>query len=232
MILRLIFALCLSGSAAAQECRHALALGLDVSGSVDSREYQLQINGVATALSSPGVKRALFALPDVPVRIMVYEWSGPESIHITVPWTTVTTNSLNDIVETLLQTTRQSGNPGTGLGTAMLYGARALQGQPCWRRTLDISGDGKSNLGPRPRGLKDRITAMNVTVNALVIGADDPSIGDSRQTEIAELTAYFQTEVIVGPNAFVETALGFEDYARAMEVKLLRELDGLVFSQR
>jgi hypothetical protein len=63
-----------------------------------------------------------------------------------------------------------------------------------------------------------------------VIGADDPAAGDARQSEIAQLSAYFTAEVILGPEAFVEVALGFEEYATAMEVKLLRELEGLVLS--
>lgn len=35
--------------AAQANCRLALALGLDVSGSVDSREYRLQLDGLANA---------------------------------------------------------------------------------------------------------------------------------------------------------------------------------------
>ena len=42
-------ALALWGSAVAAECRLALALGLDVSGSVDVMEYRLQLDGVANA---------------------------------------------------------------------------------------------------------------------------------------------------------------------------------------
>ena len=64
-----------------------------------------------------------------------------------------------------------------------------------------------------------------------MIGVDDPNIGDIRQSEIGELASYFRAEVILGPDAFVMTAIGFSDYARAMRAKLLRELDGLVFSQ-
>jgi hypothetical protein len=66
-----------------------------------------------------------------------------------------------------------------------------------------------------------------VTINALVIGADAPSSSDRRQVEIAELSSYFRTEVVLGPDAFVMTALGFEDYQAAMTRKLLRELEVL-----
>lgn len=115
----------------------------------------------------------------------------------------------------------------------MSEGERHLKQQDdCWKLTLDISGDGKSNLGPRPRDVKKRLEASGITINGLVIGVDDPNIGDIRQAEIGELAAYFKAEVILGPNAFVQTAIGFNDYARAMEQKLLKELDGMVFSMR
>ncbi len=39
-------------------CLQALALGLDVSGSVDAREYRQQIGGLAEALSDPRVRAA------------------------------------------------------------------------------------------------------------------------------------------------------------------------------
>ena len=128
--------------------------------------------------------------------------------------------------------TRVEATPGTALGTAMTSGAIYLdQQKDCWKRTLDISGDGKSNLGPRPRDVKPRLEERGITINGLVIGVDDPSIGDVRQSDIGELSSYYNAHVILGPDAFVLTAIGYADYARAMRNKLFRELDGLVFSQ-
>ncbi|QUJ77100.1 DUF1194 domain-containing protein [Sulfitobacter albidus] len=225
----------LAGPLAAQECRQALALGLDVSGSVDAREYRLQLDGLAAALGSGRVRAALLERPELPVELLVYEWSGPADQVTLVEWTRVTSAAVLDgVIARLLAVERRAeATPGTALGVAMALGAQHLaQRSGCLRRTLDISGDGKSNLGPRPRTLKDRLVAQGITVNALVIGADDPSFGDVRQADIAELSAYFNADVILGPGAFVEVALGFEGYAEAMEVKLLRELDGLVLSRR
>ena len=136
------------------------------------------------------------------------------------------------MVETLARTERRPATPGTALGTAMALGAEALREQgACWKRTLDISGDGKSNLGPRPADVKPDLVARGITVNGLVIGVDDAAIGDTRQADVGELSAYYRAEVIVGADAFVMTALGYADYARAMELKLLRELEGLVLSR-
>jgi hypothetical protein len=215
---------------AAAECRQALALGLDVSGSVDLREYRLQLDGLVTALTAPQVVAALLAMPAAPVSIAVYEWSGPDDQTVLVPWTAITgPEALHSVTAALAATERRAAEPGTALGKAMQYGAGLLDGQAqCWKRTLDLSGDGESNLGPRPRHVKDGIGAKGITINALVIGSDAAPSADARQADIAELSSYFRAEVIVGPDAFVETAIGFEDYAQAMTRKLRRELEGMV----
>ena len=214
------------GGAADAACRQALALGLDVSGSVDAREYRLQINGLAAALDNAAVRDALLSSPGAPVSVMVYEWSGPSDQAVIVPWAVIEdAATLDGFIETLLQTTRRDVSPGTALGTAITLGAQYLDQQPaCWKRTLDISGDGMSNLGPRPRDVKDGIGARGITVNALVIGATPRPESDA-------LASYFRAEVITGPNAFVETALGFDDYEAAMTRKLLRELEVLAVSE-
>lgn len=214
-------------------CRQALALGLDVSGSVDAREYRLQMDGLAAAFDDPKVRQALMTMPGTPVHVLVYEWSGPEDPTVVLPWTAVTSAPVLDgIIGHLRALERRQATPGTALGLAMREGVAHLNQRPdCWKRTLDLSGDGKSNLGPRPVDVKPEIEPTGITINALVIGVDAPSLGDIRQSEISGLAAYFQSNVIVGADSFVETALGFEDYARAMARKLERELETLILGQ-
>ncbi|MFC6584594.1 DUF1194 domain-containing protein [Sulfitobacter aestuariivivens] len=179
------------------------------------------------------MREKLLAMPGAPVRLMIFEWSGPADQAVLVPWTVIADQAAIDIViDTLRQTARRPATPGTALGTAMTLGAHYLDQQSdCWKMTLDISGDGKSNLGPRPREVKPMLEDRDITINALVIGADNPNTGDVRQAEIGELSSYFNAEVILGADAFVLTAIGFADYARAMKQKLLRELEGLVLSR-
>lgn len=107
----------------------------------------------------------------------------------------------------------------------MLFGANILIEQnDCWRLTLDIVGDGQSNLGPRPRKVKSMSALADITINALVIGSVSVNSADPQQNHIDELSAYFRAEVIKGPEAFVEMALGFEQFQQAMTRKLLKEL--------
>ncbi|MDG1471487.1 MAG: DUF1194 domain-containing protein [Ascidiaceihabitans sp.] len=235
MMFRLLGALMLIGLAtsANAQCRQALALGLDVSGSVDAREYRLQMDGLAQALSASTVQSKLLSQTDTPVMLLVYEWSGPNDQHTVLPWQPMTSvQDLEQIIAVLQNTQRRDASPGTALGQAMQVGAAHLSKADCWAKTLDISGDGKSNLGIRPRDAKPLLAPQGITVNGLVIGADAPTISDTRQTEIGELSSYFRAEVILGPDAFVETSLGFADYAAAMTRKLVRELQEVQLSLR
>ncbi|SFA80000.1 Protein of unknown function [Poseidonocella pacifica] len=198
---------------AAAECRLALALGMDVSGSVDDVEYRQQLDGLANALMSDAVRGALLAIPGRPVRITAYEWSGPGAMRILLPWTEIDgAVTLAQAAGQIRQIERREFPPETALGRALEIGGGFLAEQPCDRRTLDISGDGPSNAGPHPRS----VTLRGVTVNGLVIGG---GAGD--------LAGYYRAYVTQGPNSFVEIAENFADYEAAMRFKLLREIGGL-----
>lgn len=214
------------------QCRQALILGLDVSGSVSKREYRLQLDGLASALIDPDVQGALLAQTSSPVYLAVYEWSGPRYQRMLLDWTAVTSQRvLFDISNSLSARQRTPAPPGTALGNAMQFGADMLAtGPQCWKRTLDISGDGKSNFGRHPRDVRLSLETRDLTLNALVIGADATATGGGRQVGIAGLSAYFRAWVITGPDAFVETATGFDDYRAAMTRKLLRELQVMAVS--
>ncbi|WP_331459976.1 DUF1194 domain-containing protein [Cochlodiniinecator piscidefendens] len=235
MINKVVSAVVLSliATSAAATCRQALLLGLDVSGSVDAREYRLQLDGLANAFDTPSVRSALLSFPAAPVSIGVFEWSGATRQRLLVPWTSISsTEDLNDLISVLHSAQRVPLGQSTALGSAMAFAANYLEQQSeCWSKTLDISGDGPSNSGPRPRDIAQHSSYDSITINALVIGSDPNWGTDQRSEQIGELKAYFESEVIRGPIAFVEVALGFEDYEEAMIRKLLRELEGLVLSQ-
>lgn len=211
-------------------CRQALALGLDVSGSVDAAEYRLQLDGLATALNSPDVRNVLFTQPDAPVQLLVYEWSGPTDQTVILPWTPIATpDDLARITSVLRSQPRSAAAPTTAIGSAMLAGFAFLEERAaCWKRTLDLSGDGQTNTGPRPQDIDDSRTPAGVVVNGLVVGTGNQRGDDERNADVKELSSYYQSYVIRGPGSFVEVALGFEDYAAAMERKLLRELASLI----
>ncbi|WP_282181091.1 DUF1194 domain-containing protein [Aliiroseovarius marinus] len=205
------------------QCRQALALGLDVSGSVDSQEYRLQIDGLANALESPEVVDKLLASSKTVINLAIYEWSGPGHQRVLRDWTALTSRSvIADIADGLRQSTRVPANPSTGLGRAMLFGAEMLAQRPdCWTHSLDVSGDGQSNSGPRPQDVRQDRLLENVVVNALVIGASIPD---------RDLTSYFEAYVLHGFGSFTMQAESFKEFETAMIKKLLREVQGVMVS--
>ncbi|MCB1365718.1 MAG: DUF1194 domain-containing protein [Rhodobacteraceae bacterium] len=224
--------LLLAGPCAAGPCRQALALGLDVSGSVSGPEYRLQLDGLAAALLHPDVVSAVLAMPEAPVRLAVFEWSGPGHQRPLIGWTALSDRAaLAAVAARLHRTLRTAAPPGTALGSAMRHGAALLaQQRGCRKRALDISGDGQSNVGPHPRDVRRSLFGEGLTINALAIGADAPRSGGSGPESIQALSGYFLAWVVSGPGAFVETALGFEDFEAAMVRKLLRELESPALS--
>ncbi|MFT6075663.1 MAG: hypothetical protein ACJAZ1_002593 [Yoonia sp.] len=232
MIRALILFLLIPGLAHSA-CRQALSMGLDVSGSVDDEEYQLQLQGVIAALNAQAVQDVLFLQPEAPIRLHVYEWSGPINQTTIVPWTAIQTPAdLAQITRLLAGHQRGVRAPTTAIGSAILAGYYYLDPQiECWKRTLDLSGDGETNIGPLPETIGENQRPVGVVVNGLVIGAASLN-GDAQHfVDIKQLSAYYTANVIRGPDAFVEVALGYEDYAAAMERKLLRELASIAIGQ-
>ncbi len=211
--------------AAAEPCRLSLAIALDVSGSVDQTEYRLQTEGLAAALTDPDVEAAFLAVPGVPVAFAAYEWSASRYQRVLQNWILIEdAATLRQVAERLSRTVREPAPEPTGLAAALEFGSALIQqGPACWDQTLDVSGDGKNNDWPTPQQLRETGQITGLRVNALVVisARDDVRTGDR---ELGELPAYFQAEIIQGPNAFVEVARGFQDYTRAMQRKLLKEL--------
>lgn len=214
-------AVAMAGPAGAA-CRLALSLGLDVSSSVDAREYRLQTAGLAAALTAPEVAEAFLATPGEPVRLHVYEWSGWQQQTVRLGWTEVASEAdLRAIAAELLGQRRSYEQFPTALGLGLMFGAQALATQDCAHRTLDIAGDGTNNDGISPEVARREFVAPDVTINGLAIGANFATLG-----------RYYQQFVIQGPGAFVEVAEDYDDFERAMRRKLLRELGVIEMSGR
>lgn len=213
-------------------CRQALALGMDVSASVDEREYRLQRHGLANALLAPDVASALLAGAADPVLLLIYEWSGFRSQSLVQPWTPIRSYAdLASVSATLRANTARPPENSTALGGAALFAARAFAQVPqCRMKTLDLSGDGKNNDGPTPQMLADDPRLDGVTINGLVIAPAQSDLTAPQPGQGSDLLAHFRTDVIRGPGAFTELAMGVAEFEEAMRRKLLREIDSPVLS--
>jgi hypothetical protein len=61
-----------------------------------------------------------------------------------------------------------------------------------------------------------RVFALNrgITINALAILTDEP-----------DLEAYYRAQIVGGPGAFTLAAASYEDFAKAIRAKLIREIE-------
>lgn len=202
----------------AADCRLALVLAMDVSSSVDAEEDKLQRGGMVAALISPEVEEAFFAA-DQPVALAIYEWSGRYNQEILLDWTMIDSRrALVEAAEVVATSTRSHNDFPTAMGYALGYGATLLERAPrCVKQTLDMAGDGQNNEGFEPEAAYREFPFAGVTVNGLVVNAAD------FEGEVG-LIAYYQSQVLRGPGAFMVIADGFDDYERAMRRKLVREL--------
>jgi hypothetical protein len=105
----------------------------------------------------------------------------------------------------------------TAIGPALLAAAAAFDhtSEPATRRIIDISGDGMANFGLPPAVARDRIVAAGITINGLAILTEEPW-----------LEAYYRSNVIGGPSAFVVAARDFRSFADAILRKLAQEIAG------
>lgn len=192
-------------------CETALVLAMDVSGSIDHAEYRLQIDGLAAALADPEVVDALVKGRDL---LAVMQWSGAGQQRLGPGWTAITTPAeaarFAARVEALPRAFTRSE---TAPGDAIAFALSALEtATGCRRRVVDVSGDGPINAGGPVDPARQAAQHRGVTLNGL-------AIDDLGRT----VTNFYEGHVITA-DGFVITAQGFEDYARAIRVKLLREL--------
>ncbi|MGI9423086.1 MAG: DUF1194 domain-containing protein [Hyphomicrobiaceae bacterium] len=200
----------------ARSCELALVLAIDVSGSVDSREFAIQIEGLAAALRSDDVANALAAAGPDGVLATVIHWSGSGQQVQIVPWTRLSNrNSIGTFAGQILQFPRQFDKYSTAIGEALAFANGRFHELPfrCRRRVIDISGDGRNNEGWSPHLIRNQVVRQGITINALAILASEP-----------ELMTYFQQHIIGGAGSFVISADRFEDYPAAIKRKLVREI--------
>ncbi|MEL7463976.1 MAG: DUF1194 domain-containing protein [Pseudomonadota bacterium] len=215
-----LFSACAAGPAAA-ECSVALALALDISSSVNAREYATQKDGLAAALRHPKIAEVIERAPG-PAQILVYEWSGWQQQDLIADWTRIADQrDLNDLAARIEAHERRYAEFSTALGEALSFGALQFRRLPetCARQVIDVSGDGVNNEGPSAGDLRGDPILARVTVNGLVIKGAEP-----------DPEAHYREEVIHGPGAFVMIARnGFDDYPDLILGKLLRELEPPLF---
>lgn len=193
-----------------------LVLALDSSASVDAREFELQNEGIALAFRHPEVLEAVDNLKPFGAAIAIIQWGGAGETQVVLPFTHIENardaKAFGFRVSLVRRWMRASSTSiAAGIADAhALIESNAYEGQ---RKVIDVSGDGPDNSSDDLEGARNSALASGITVNGLSIEAEE-----------TDLHAYYLDHVIIGADSFVEPAEGFDDFARAIKEKLLREL--------
>ncbi len=195
----------------------ALVLAIDVSYSVDASEHRLQMEGFGQALQSETVQDAIMSGEKQKIAVTVFQWSDMDNQRTIIPWTIIDSPKVaHDIGEKLRRGPRAVAEGGTGISGAMIYATTLYASAPkATRNVIDISTDGRNNMGRPTPVTRDFVVAQGITINALAIINEWP-----------QLAAYLERQVVGGPAAFVEEAASYDDFGAAMLRKLTKEIRG------
>jgi hypothetical protein len=193
-----------------------LVLAVDVSGSIDSREFVLQRQGYAKALTDKRFLNAVKGGEHGAIAVGYFEWTGP-SMNAPVYECTVikTAADAQKLADQLVAVPRLLYGGGTGVGEAIYAGIAMHErcAYPTDRRVIDVSGDGRTNRGRRAGPARDEAVKAGITVNGLAIINEEPDLED-----------YYRAEVMGGQGAFVAVVNDFESFEDAVIAKLVREI--------
>ena len=223
----LVTVILLALPAAAQDKKEvdlALALGIDISGSIDPDEARLQREGYVQAFRDPVVVKAILGGPNGRIVVAYFEWSDSWMQKLLIDWTLLDSEAAvaafaRRLSESPISIARRTSISGAIRYAIPLFGRSPYEAE---RKVLDISGDGSNNDGGLVTDMRYEALKERIVINGLPIMNDRPNpFGFPNESD---LDRYYLHCVTGGPRSFVEVARSFEDFPRAVRKKLLQEV--------
>lgn len=181
-----------------------LALLLDASGSVDAKEWRLQVEATAAAIEAPETVARIVHAGGAAV------WAA-EFASVTIPmvdWHVIRNEHDARVFAAALVAHVRQESMSTGSGDAIVAAVEALARAPaCERHVVDISADGWANSGTLVEEAVMRAELNGMMVNAIII-EDEPDVLSKYRDAV---------------NGFALPAT-WETYAQAIKQKLNLEI--------
>jgi len=202
----------------------ALAMAIDISGSIDPDEAKLQREGYVLAFRDPVIVRAILGGPNGRIAVAYYEWSDSWMQKLLIDWTLLDSEAsiaafANRLADSPISIARRTSISGAIRYAIPLFGRSPYEPT---RKVLDISGDGSNNDGGLVTDMRYEALKERIVINGLPIMNDRPNpFGFPNE---ADLDRYYLHCVTGGPRSFVEVAHNFDDFPRAVRKKLLQEV--------
>jgi hypothetical protein len=201
-----------------------LAMGIDISGSIDPDEAKLQREGYVQAFRDPAIIKAILAGPNGRIAVAYYEWSDAWVQRLLIDWTLLDSEAAIMAFASRLSAAPISIARRTSISGAIRYAIPLFARSPydTERKVLDLSGDGSNNDGGLVTDMRYEALKERIVINGLPIMNDRPNpFGFPSESD---LDKYYLHCVTGGPRSFVEVARSFEDFPRAVRKKLLQEV--------
>ena len=209
-----------------QEVDVELVLAVDISLSVTPRELQIQRRGYAEAITSPQVLAAVRSGLLGRIAVTYVEWAGEGAQRTLIDWTMIESEAdAQAFADTLLEAPGSSLRR-TSISNALSYSVRLFDenGFTGLRRVIDISGDGPNNAGRPVVQARDAAVSQGIVINGLPLMTHE---GFGGRWDLEDLDLYYTDCVIGGPGAFVIPVRGWDEFANAVQRKLVLEIAGL-----
>ncbi len=210
-----------------------LVIAVDTSISIDGFEYDLLMKGIANAFRTPEIVNLIGQQNGVAVAL--FQWSSEVDEKYMIPWHLLTDQaSVLSFAAKVENAERDPNRVFTGIGEAIDFGVRLIAENAFEGRQLkiDISGDGRNNIGVPPAIPRQEANTLGIVINGLPILTHvvdySARLPTSTNVDYYDLETYYREKIIHGPGAFVEIADDYDDFARAFLRKLLREVTPLV----
>lgn len=200
-------------TAAAVPVSLELLLLVDVSGSVNATEYNLQKQGYIDAFNDAGIQAAITAASGG-IAVAYAEWSGAGEQSLLVNFAHLTDAASASNFATAIAGTSRAFNGNTAPGSAIGFGAPLFVGNGFEgsRLVMDVSGDGAANEGANTFAAAAAAHAAGITINGLAI------LGE------AGLQTFYQDNIVTPGGGFLVAAASFADFSRAVQTKIGREI--------
>lgn len=153
-----------------------ILLAVDVSGSMNIEEAQIQRSGYVEAILHPDFIDAIKAGMLGRIAIGYFEWAGDVNLKSVVDWQLIEdAHSAREFARKIDKSATAS-RRGTSLSNAILFSTASIESNAFSgvRRVLDVSGDGPNNSGPPVRLVRDAALRRGIVINGLAVPIRPP----------------------------------------------------------
>lgn len=213
-------------AASATEVDVEIVLAVDISGSVNPVEYDLQMKGYSDAFTDPVIQSAITSGPIGKIAVALMLWSDAAFTKYPTKWYLIDSPHKAQIFANDIINFRKHagsyfgiGGGGTGIGEGVKFAIGMIESNQYFgtKKIIDVSGDGIETdpwfkEAMMIQDAKKLAVLSDISINGLPILKDFPN-----------LDIWYRDNVISGVGSFVISADNFEAFGEAILRKLWRE---------